>query len=288
MDLETASSDIMSKKKTLKDAFYGLADGFFSQKKKVVLGNIKHSDNEKNISLKKSELGNNVFSDVNSLSGNNKSANITGINIGSLLGLAFNTFKTKWFNTGANFGSPLSSSNFDIDDNEITLSFHVNFSLEKKWIDPKITKVPVKIPVRKSFALDINLSAVKKNLVTAKTQLIRKMFLTINSFGGATTPSKFEEIIRSTFTFEKNMIKVTSLTRKKRIDVNNNLKRQGMRSDQTVIIKEIPMNTSKDMIIATVSKFGEIKSIKIQLIGMWQKAVVEFAELGQTDLLASK
>ncbi|KAG9286499.1 hypothetical protein G9A89_014665 [Geosiphon pyriformis] len=42
------------------------------------------------------------------------------------------------------------------------------------------------------------------------------------------------------------------------------------------------------MIIAAVSKFGEIKSIKIQLIGMWQKAVVKFAELDQANLLASK
>ncbi|KAG9307238.1 hypothetical protein G9A89_017066 [Geosiphon pyriformis] len=42
------------------------------------------------------------------------------------------------------------------------------------------------------------------------------------------------------------------------------------------------------MIITTVSEFGKIKSIKIQLIGIWQKAVVEFAELGQADLLVSK
>ncbi|KAG9283982.1 hypothetical protein G9A89_005489 [Geosiphon pyriformis] len=47
-----------------------------------------------------------------------------------------------------------------------------------------------------------------------------------------------------------------------------------MRSDWTVVIKELPMNTSKDMIVAVVSEFGKIKSIKIQLIGIWQKAVL--------------
>ncbi|KAG9294014.1 hypothetical protein G9A89_019352 [Geosiphon pyriformis] len=44
----------------------------------------------------------------------------------------------------------------------------------------------------------------------------------------------------------------------------------------------------KEMIIATVSEFGQIKSIKIQLIGLWQKAVVEFAKLEQTVSLAAK
>ncbi|KAG9301921.1 hypothetical protein G9A89_020965 [Geosiphon pyriformis] len=67
----------------------------------------------------------------------------------------------------------------------------------------------------------------------------------------------------------------TLLARKKGININSNLKRQGMRSDQTMVIKEILMNTLKDMIVAAVSEFGKIKSIKIQLIGMWQKAVVD-------------
>ncbi|KAG9302169.1 hypothetical protein G9A89_020603 [Geosiphon pyriformis] len=48
------------------------------------------------------------------------------------------------------------------------------------------------------------------------------------------------------------------------------------------------MDTPKEMIVAALAKFGEIKSIKIQLIGMWQKAVVEFAELDQTKCLAIK
>ncbi|KAG9303742.1 hypothetical protein G9A89_018639 [Geosiphon pyriformis] len=35
----------------------------------------------------------------------------------------------------------------------------------------------------------------------------------------------------------------------------------------------------KDMIITTVSNFEKIKLIKIQLIGMWQKAMMKFAKL---------
>ncbi|KAG9291544.1 hypothetical protein G9A89_021963 [Geosiphon pyriformis] len=122
----------------------------------------------------------------------------------------------------------------------------------------------------------------------AKTQFIRKIFSTVNGFGRATIPSKFEEIIHSTFTLEKSMEMAISLAREKEIDVNSNLKRQEMRSDWAVTIKKIPIDTPKDMIVTTVFKFGEIKLIKIQLIRMWQKAVVEFAELDQANLLVSK
>ncbi|KAG9292023.1 hypothetical protein G9A89_017922 [Geosiphon pyriformis] len=38
------------------------------------------------------------------------------------------------------------------------------------------------------------------------------------------------------------------------------------------------MNTPKEIIVTAVSEFGNIKSIKIQLIGMWQKTIVENCE----------
>ncbi|KAG9297380.1 hypothetical protein G9A89_009464 [Geosiphon pyriformis] len=77
----------------------------------------------------------------------------------------------------------------------------------------------------------------------------------------------------------------TLLAKEKRIDINSNLKRQGMRSDQAVVIKKIPIDTPKDIIVTAVSEFGEIKLIKIQLIGMWQKAIMEFVELDQANLI---
>ncbi|KAG9294184.1 hypothetical protein G9A89_021543 [Geosiphon pyriformis] len=118
-------------------------------------------------------------------------------------------------------------------------------------------------------------NAVKGILATAKTHAIRKLFSGINGFGGATTPSKFEEIIKSTFTSEASMEKAASLARENNIIVNSDLKRQGVCSDQTIVIKEIPMDTPKEMIIATVSKFGQVVSIRLQLIGLWQKAVAD-------------
>ncbi|KAG9291349.1 hypothetical protein G9A89_003453 [Geosiphon pyriformis] len=185
----------MSKKKVPKGAFYGLAGGFFVQKKKVVLDNVKHSGNEKDISLSKSGPGDSMYSDVDSLSNNEENVGMTGVNEGSLLGSAAITPKMKCVNTGTIFGFPLGFSDFTMDDNEIVLLFYLPISLKKKWIDPKIIKTSIEVSVKRLFALDINLSAVEGKFAMAKTQLIRKNFSFVNGFGEATTSSKFEGII---------------------------------------------------------------------------------------------
>ncbi|KAG9302053.1 hypothetical protein G9A89_021097 [Geosiphon pyriformis] len=244
-----------SKKRTPKGAFHGPTGGFFSQKKKAVLGNVKHSSDEKNISLNKSKSGDNVFSNVNSLSGNKEVSNITGINVGSLLSSAVNTSKAKHVNTGTAFGSSLSSPNFDMnDDKEMSLPSHLLISLDKKWVDPKIVKTQVEVLVRQSSALDINFLVVEEKLE-------------------ATTPSKFEKIIRFTFTSKSSMKKTVLLAKEKEIIINTNFKKQRIHSDQAVVIKKILMNMPKNMIVTALAEFGKIKSIKIQLIGLWQKAV---------------
>ncbi|KAG9294135.1 hypothetical protein G9A89_021494 [Geosiphon pyriformis] len=237
----TASSTTL-KKKAPKGAFHGSAGGFFSQKKKVVLNNIKYSGDERDIFLSKSGSSGSVYFDVKSLSGEDEDVSMSKVNGESLLGSAVTTLKAKRVNTGAGFGFLLGSPNFYMDDKEVVLPSYLSISLEKKWIDPKIIKTSMEVSIKKSFALDINLSAIEDKLAMAKTY----------------------------------MEMATSLAREKGIDVNNNLKKQGMRSDQAVIIKEIPMNTPKDMIITIVSEFGEIKLIRIQLIEMWQKTVVDF------------
>ncbi|KAG9304174.1 hypothetical protein G9A89_019736 [Geosiphon pyriformis] len=84
------------------------------------------------------------------------------------------------------------------------------------------------------------------------------------------------------------MEKVVLLVSEKEIIINIDLKKQDIHSDWAVVIKKIPMNTLKDIIITAVAKFGQIVFIKIQLIGIWQKAVVEFAESSQADLLVTR
>ncbi|KAG9286341.1 hypothetical protein G9A89_014507 [Geosiphon pyriformis] len=161
-------------------------------------------------------------------------------------GSKINTPQAKHFNNGATVGSFFSSINYDMEEEE-----------------------KVSLPPHKSFSLN-------KKSATAKTQTIRKLFSSINGFGGATTPSKFEGIIRSTFTSEISMEKATSLAQKNGIIVNSDLKKQRIHSNWAVVIKEIPMDMSKNMIVTTLSEFGQVKT------------VVEFAESSQAVQLVSK
>ncbi|KAG9304336.1 hypothetical protein G9A89_019898 [Geosiphon pyriformis] len=91
--MKATASSTAPKKKALKSAFYNPAGGFFSQKKKVVLGNVKHSGNEKDIFLSKFESSDSIYSDVESLSGEDKDVNMSGTNGESLLGSAITTPK---------------------------------------------------------------------------------------------------------------------------------------------------------------------------------------------------
>ncbi|KAG9305432.1 hypothetical protein G9A89_021150 [Geosiphon pyriformis] len=100
----------------------------------------------------------------------------------------------------------------------------------------------------KSFTLDVELSAVPRK----------------------------SNIIRSTFTSESSLVKARELTICEKIIVNDNLKKVNIHSNQEVIVKEIPVDLSKLAVDSAFSKFGKIVSIKMQLIGLWQKALVEF------------
>ncbi|KAG9307264.1 hypothetical protein G9A89_017092 [Geosiphon pyriformis] len=71
--------------------------------------------------------------------------------------------------------------------------------------------------------------------------------------------------------------------------VNTDLKRPiNNRTNQAIVLKEIPVGTSIEAVHTAISEFGFIKSIKIQLIGLWQKTIVKLEDQNQTDLLAAE
>ncbi|KAG9285350.1 hypothetical protein G9A89_010825 [Geosiphon pyriformis] len=128
----------------------------------------------------------------------------------------------------------------------------------------------------KSFVLDIELLAVSRKNVSEKLILIKKIFYQVDGFGGASTSSKFTEIIRSSFTSELSLNKAKELAICEKILVNNDVKKLGIHSNQEIIVKEIPVDLSRSAIESVFAKFGKIVSIKMQLIGLWQKALVKF------------
>ncbi|KAG9293874.1 hypothetical protein G9A89_019212 [Geosiphon pyriformis] len=109
----------------------------------------------------------------------------------------------------------------------------------------------------KSFTLDVELSAVSE---------------------------KTNRIIKSLFTSEKSLKKAKKLAVNKKILVNNNVRQVNKCLDQEIVIKKILVNFFKLAVESVFFKFGKIVSIKIQLIGLWQKALVEFESSEIVDL----
>ncbi|KAG9284576.1 hypothetical protein G9A89_004618 [Geosiphon pyriformis] len=140
----------------------------------------------------------------------------------------------------------------------------------------------------KFFILDIEVSAVPRKTNVDKLMAIKKIFYRIDGFGGASTPSKFPGIIRSTFISELSLGRAKNMAISEKIIVNNDLRRVNSCSDWEVIIKEIPVDLLKFVVEAVFSKFGKIVSIKMQLIGLWQKALVKFESSKVASLVTSK
>ncbi|KAG9304509.1 hypothetical protein G9A89_020073 [Geosiphon pyriformis] len=153
---------------------------------------------------------------------------------------------------------------------------------------PSSLKNLVTVSVRKSFTLDIGLDKVVEKSSQEKLMVVRKLFSKVNSFGEVSTPSKFLGIIRAFFTSESNLAQAIEKMRAVDILVNNNLKKSTDHSDWAVVIKEISVGISAKAVRAALSKFGIIKSIKMLLVRLWQKAMIEFEQSDHADLVVAE
>ncbi|KAG9291575.1 hypothetical protein G9A89_021994 [Geosiphon pyriformis] len=122
---------------------------------------------------------------------------------------------------------------------------------------PSLLKDLVLVSVRKSFALDIGLDKVVGK--SSQEKLISMVL------GGAFTPSKFSGIIHASFTSEASLAQIMKKARTTDILVNADLKKSTSHSDRAVVVKKIPVGISAEAVYTVLSKFGIIKSIKMQL-----------------------
>ncbi|KAG9287210.1 hypothetical protein G9A89_008840 [Geosiphon pyriformis] len=131
----------MSKKKTPKGTLHSPIGGTFFQKKKISVSNIKHSGDEKKISLTKPGINEDIYSDMDSKFSNNKLGDTELSSSGaSFFGLAVTTPKAKKVIIDLVGGFPIGTIDFGMDENIIHLPPSLNISLEKRLIDPKIVK----------------------------------------------------------------------------------------------------------------------------------------------------
>ncbi|KAG9294532.1 hypothetical protein G9A89_008643 [Geosiphon pyriformis] len=140
-----------------------------------------------------------------------------------------------------------------------------NILLDKLVVFPSPLKNLINVLVGKSFTLDISLNNVVKKSTQKKLVGVRKLFSKVNGFGKAFIPSKFAGIVRAIFTFELSLMKATKLATNVKILVNTDLKKSFGHSDQAVVT-----------VHAALFEFGMIKSVKMQLMGLWQKAIADF------------
>ncbi|KAG9284302.1 hypothetical protein G9A89_002112 [Geosiphon pyriformis] len=167
-------------------------------------------------------------------------------------------------------GKPLGKIDFSISNNENSILLDASLEL------PPPLKNLVNISVHKFFILDIGLDKM--------LQVVKKLFSKVNGFGRAFTSSKFVEIIRAMFTSKLSLVQASKKAEKAKIMVNFDLKKSSGHSDWTVVLKKIPIGILTKTVHTALSKFGIIKSINMQLVGLWQKTVVEFGKVEHTDL----
>ncbi|KAG9289724.1 hypothetical protein G9A89_014459 [Geosiphon pyriformis] len=95
--------------------------------------------------------------------------------------------------------------------------------------------------------------------------------------------------VRRFFALDIGLDKVaTEKTKVADILVNTNLKKSSGCLDQAVVVKKILVGTLAEAVHTALFEFGSVVLIKMQLVRLWQKAVVEFIQLDQADLVADK
>ncbi|KAG9284002.1 hypothetical protein G9A89_005331 [Geosiphon pyriformis] len=161
--------------------------------------------------------------------------------------------------TSVNYGKSGSFAEGDPDHIPKGLRVKTRKCWESRW--PSI-----QVSVCKSFALDIDLMAVAEKFFQKKLSFVRKIFSGVNGFGRASTSSKFGELAIMT---------AGKLAHDCGVVVNTNLKCSGNNhTNQTIVLKEIPVRTSLETVQAVM-----------QLVDLWQKAIIEMEDLNQSILI---
>ncbi|KAG9302502.1 hypothetical protein G9A89_007206 [Geosiphon pyriformis] len=289
--LASDAINTMSTKKLARGAAASSISGSLRQKPKISLGKVKHLGDEADLSYKMPASAPSQYKNMDTSSDEKSECEINknvSYNAGSesdgQLDSCTNTLKAKHFNSGI-----VNTLFLDLCD----------FGSVNMGLSPPVSLRPFHHPVAsvkeklcfeptKSFALNISLLAVFGSTLYDKLKSVRSLFYKIDGFGSASTLSKFPDIIRTSFISDSSLVLAKQLAVSKNLVVNADLKKISIRSDWEIIIKEILVDLFKLVIESALVKYGKIFSIKIQLIGLWQKALVKFESFQVTDLVVFK
>ncbi|KAG9291099.1 hypothetical protein G9A89_012971 [Geosiphon pyriformis] len=141
------------------------------------------------------------------------------------LNSCINTPKAKCFNSGAIKALSLGFCDFGSIINNVNMNLSFPVLLESPLHSVASVKKKLCFELTESFVLDIGLLAVLESTLYDKLKGVRKLFYKIDSFGDASTPSKFLGIVRVSFTFESSLTMVKQLAVSENFVVNANLKK---------------------------------------------------------------
>ncbi|KAG9287374.1 hypothetical protein G9A89_023746 [Geosiphon pyriformis] len=254
------------------------------QKSKVLLGKVKHSGDEADLSFKLPSSDSDQYENMD-ISSNEKLGYKMSKNLGygagsesdELLDSCTNTPKAKHFNSSIVKVLSLGFCDFGSVIDNVNMGLPLLVSLESPFCLVASIKKKLCFELTKSFALNIGLLAIPRSTLHDKLKDVRKLFYKIDGFGGVSTLSKFLGIVKVSFISDSSLILAKQLVMFENLVVNTNLKKI-----------EILVNLPKLAIELALVKYGKIFSIKMQLIGLWQKALMEFKSSQIADLVVSK
>ncbi|KAG9300154.1 hypothetical protein G9A89_010564 [Geosiphon pyriformis] len=285
----------MFTKKLARSATTGSMSRSLRQKPKILIGKVKYLGNEADLSYK-------IFASIPGqyenmdTSFDKKLEYEMGKDVGygadsksdGQLDSCTNTPKAKCFNSGTVVAPSLGLCDFGSATNDISMGLFSPIFLEPSHYSVAFVKKKICFEPIKFFALDIGLSAVSESSLHDKLKSIKLLFYKIDGFGGVSTSSKLSDIIQTSFTSDSSLALARQLAVSKNLVINANLKKIGMCLDWKIIIKEILVDLPKLAIESVLVKFGKNFSIKMQLIDLWQKVLVEFESSQVADLVAFK
>ncbi|KAG9304137.1 hypothetical protein G9A89_019699 [Geosiphon pyriformis] len=89
-------------------------------------------------------------------------------------------------------------------------------------------------------------------------------------------------------TISDKLIATKELAIGEKILVNDDVRQINKCSDWEIVVKEISVDFSKLTVESVFSKFSKVVFIKIQLIGLWQKALMKYESSEIADLVAAR
>ena len=140
------------------------------------------------------------------------------------------------------------------------------------------------IEQQSSYNFWINFQQIEGETIPQKYQQIRAIFGNIQEFHNGITQRRVPEHFKLAFTSANSMQHALDKAQDLKIETNIISPIDTIEvKTRSILVKEIPLGTTKETIQANFEKFGTINKITWSVIGLWQKATIEYKQKESTD-----